>query len=88
MPKRHASDRGLSSLRVTGKEIGRRAKSPCPQPAVPPPWTIEEANDACFIVKDHNGHALAYVCFENKPAGSAAANLLTKGEARRIAAQA
>jgi hypothetical protein len=31
MPKRHASDRGLSSLRVTAKEIGRRARSPCPQ---------------------------------------------------------
>ena len=27
----------------------------------PPPWAIDEANDACFIVKDHNGHALAYV---------------------------
>jgi hypothetical protein len=23
----------------------------------PPPWTIDEANDACFIVKDHNGYA-------------------------------
>jgi hypothetical protein len=33
----------------------------------PPPWDIEEANDACFIVKDHNGHALAYVYFENEP---------------------
>ena len=33
----------------------------------PPPWTIDEANDACFIVKDHNGHALAYVYFENEP---------------------
>jgi hypothetical protein len=21
----------------------------------PPPWTIEENNDACFIVKDRNG---------------------------------
>ena len=31
----------------------------------PPPWDIEEANAACFIVKDNNGHALAYVYFEN-----------------------
>ena len=23
----------------------------------PPPWDIEEANAACFIVKDNNGHA-------------------------------
>jgi endo-1,4-beta-D-glucanase Y len=51
----------------------------------PPPWTIDEANDACFIVKDHNGHALAYVYFENEPGRRAAANLLTKDEARRIA---
>jgi hypothetical protein len=27
----------------------------------PPPWDIEEANAACFIVKDAEGHALAYV---------------------------
>ena len=26
----------------------------------PPPWTVEET-DACFIVRDHNGQALAYV---------------------------
>jgi hypothetical protein len=24
----------------------------------PPPWTIEEHNDACFIVKDATGQAL------------------------------
>ena len=50
----------------------------------PPPWDIEEANAACFIVK--NGHALAYVYFEQEPGRRAAANLLTRDEARRIAA--
>jgi hypothetical protein len=53
----------------------------------PPPWDIEEANAACFIVKDNNGHALAYVYFENEPGRRAAANLLTRDEARRIAAK-
>jgi hypothetical protein len=24
----------------------------------PPPWTVEDHNDACFIVKDHHGYAL------------------------------
>jgi len=52
----------------------------------PPPWTIDEANDACFIVKDHNGHALAYVYFEQEPGRRTAANLLTRDEAWRIAA--
>ena len=26
----------------------------------PPPWSVE-GTDACFIVRDHNGQALAYV---------------------------
>jgi hypothetical protein len=26
----------------------------------PPPWTVEEL-DACFVVRDQNGQALAYV---------------------------
>jgi hypothetical protein len=25
----------------------------------PPPWQVDE-RDACFIVKDHNGQALAF----------------------------
>jgi hypothetical protein len=31
----------------------------------PPPWTIEEANDACFIVRHKNGQALGYFIFED-----------------------
>jgi hypothetical protein len=51
----------------------------------PPPWTIKDKNDAWFIVRDHNGQALAYVCYENEPGRRTAANLLTRDEARRIA---
>jgi hypothetical protein len=51
----------------------------------PPPWTVEET-DACFIVRDHNGQALAYVYFEDEPGRRSAARLLTRDEARRIAA--
>jgi hypothetical protein len=57
-----------------------------PRPDVPPPWDIEEANASCFIVKDNNGQALAYVYFESDPGRRTAANLLTRDEARRIAA--
>jgi hypothetical protein len=51
----------------------------------PPPWTVEET-DACFIAKDHAGQSLAYVYFEEEPGRRAAAKLLTRDEARRIAA--
>ena len=51
----------------------------------PPPWTVEET-EACFIVKDQTGHSLAYVYFEEEPGRRAAAKLLSRDEARRIAA--
>ena len=52
----------------------------------PPPWTIDEHNNACFIVKDATGQALGYVYFEDEPGRRSAAKLLTRDEARRIAA--
>jgi hypothetical protein len=56
-----------------------------PNRRFPPPWTVEDHNDACFIVKDRNGYALAYVYYEEEPGRRPAANLMTKDEARRIA---
>jgi hypothetical protein len=52
----------------------------------PPPWIVEEHNDACFAVRDATGQALAYFYFEEEPGRRSAAKLLTKDEARRMAA--
>ena len=51
----------------------------------PAPWSVEEQS-TCFTVRDHNGQALAYVYFEEEPGRRSAAKLLSKDEARRIAA--
>ena len=39
-----------------------------------------------FIVRDHNGQSLAFVCCEDEPGRRATGKLLTRDEARRIAA--
>jgi hypothetical protein len=55
----------------------------------PPPWSVDEADSKldrrCFIVRDANGQALAYVYYEQEPGRRAAAHLLTRDEAWRIA---
>jgi hypothetical protein len=50
----------------------------------PPPWTVER-QEACFIVRDASGQALAYVYFEDEPGRRSAGRLLTRDGARRIA---
>jgi hypothetical protein len=57
---------------------------PC-RPAASRRPTVEEYNDTCFIVRDKNGQRLGYFYFEEEPGRRAAANLLTKDEARRLA---
>jgi hypothetical protein len=51
----------------------------------PPPWTAEETAP-CYIVRDANGQAPAFVYCENEPGRPTTAKLLTRDEARRIAA--
>ena len=39
-----------------------------------------------YVVRDHGGQKLAYIYYEDEPGRRSAAKLLTKDEARRIAA--
>jgi hypothetical protein len=50
----------------------------------PPPWSVMEL-EACFVVVDGAEQKLAFIYFEDEPGRRAAAKLLTKDEARRIA---
>ena len=51
----------------------------------PPPWTAE-VQPNYYVVRDANGQQIAYVHYSNDPDRRTAAKLLTKDEARRIAA--
>jgi hypothetical protein len=64
-----------------------RADEPSVMPTrrFPPPWLIAEL-EACFVVIDSAEQKLAYVYFEDEPGRHSAAKLLSKDEARRIAA--
>ena len=46
----------------------------------PLPWTFEDHNNACFIVKDANGVTVAYVYYEEERGRRTAANLMTRDE--------
>ena len=74
------------AFKETRSRTPRRARPIAPLPArrFPPPWSIEE-RQACFIVKDGNGQALAYVYFEEEPGRRSAENLMSHDEAGALA---
>lgn len=52
----------------------------------PPPWSIEE-RPACYIVKDGAGQSIAYVRMKPAREPRPISNMMTRDEARRIAAK-
>ncbi len=52
----------------------------------PPPWIAKET-EACFIIHDCNGQALAYVYFKDEPGRRVAAKLLSRDEASALTKQ-
>jgi hypothetical protein len=64
-----------------------RIKKCPPTRRFPPRWSVEDTGTgSAFVVKDASGQGLAYVCYEEEPGRRSAAKMLTKDEARRIAA--
>jgi hypothetical protein len=51
----------------------------------PAPWSAEVQSNY-YVVGDADGQQIAYAYYENEPGRRSAAKLLTKDEARRIAA--
>jgi len=51
----------------------------------PPPWSAE-VQPNYYVVRDANGQQIAYIYYECEPGRRSAAKLLSKDEARRIAA--
>jgi hypothetical protein len=58
---------------------------PSPTQRFPAPWSAE-VQPNYYVIRDADGQQLAYIYYSNDPDRRAAAKLLTKDEARRIAA--
>ncbi len=56
-----------------------------PARSFPPPWSIEDIG-AAFVVTDSAGQKLAYVYYEEESGRRSTAKMLSRDEARRIAA--
>jgi hypothetical protein len=84
-------DRALCPANASGRRRDNEMGSSSAAQAVtqprhfPPPWSAE-LQPNYYVVRDANGQQIAYIYYECEPGRRSAAKLLTKDEARRIAA--
>jgi hypothetical protein len=52
----------------------------------PAPWTAEEYRGISYIIRDANNFPVAYIYFDTQSGPRSATNMMTKDEARGIAA--
>jgi len=80
---RTGTPKAIGALSIQIHSLG--VKDQMPGRRFPLPWSAEE-HAACIVVRDGNGQGLAYIYYEDGAGRRSAAMLLTKDEARRIAA--
>jgi hypothetical protein len=73
-----ASERGLFNSNLL-------PRNQMPDRTFPRPWSSEE-HSGYYVIRDRNGLGLAYIYFQKEIGRQSAAKLLSKDEARRIAA--
>ena len=73
-----------ATVSSAGAPICYHRAMPSPR-CFPPPWSIEEYGRKCYIVRDRDKQALAYVYYDSESGRRSSAKLLTRDEAFLIA---
>jgi hypothetical protein len=70
---------------VVGRHASRARDAAPEQRYFQPPWLVEDLT-SCFVVKARGGQELAFIYYEDDPRRRSIVKLLSRDEARRIAA--
>ena len=76
----------VDGVRRLARSNGRAPTVSMVQRPLPGLWTVEEYRDISDLARDASNFVVAYVDFANEPGRRATAGLMTKDEARKVAA--